>query len=109
MITGNQKFLVSVRCDKGRAFRIVSATGKKLQSQKRMCSSAFPEIDLDGVGFPWRGVVRAGDDKVYCETADDASISQKVSDFRGVLSDGNGVGRIGGKDAAEIALSRRTA
>ena len=100
---------MSVRRDEGRVFRIVVAAGKKLQGQERMCSSAFPEVDLDGVSFPGRGVVRTSDDKVDRKTADDAGISQELSDFRGVVSNGDGVSRVSWKDAAEVALSGRTA
>src|SRR4026207_1474023 len=102
MIAGHQKFFVPVWRDECRAFRIVSAAGKKFQRQKGMCSSAFPEVDLDGVGFPDGGVVRTSDDKIDREAADDASISQKLSDFGGVVSNSDGVSRISGKNAAEV-------
>src|SRR5437016_3979103 len=105
MIAGHQKFFVSVWRDECRAFRIVSAAGKKLQCQERMGSSAFPEIDLDGIGFPGRGVVRTRDHKINRETANNAGISQKLSDFCGVLSSSDGVSRICGKNAAEVGLS----
>src|SRR5215831_14515906 len=75
VIAGNEKFFVAVWSDKCGAFRIINAAGKKLQGQERMGSSAFPEIDLDGIGFPRPAVVRASDDKVDRETADDAGVS----------------------------------
>src|SRR5689334_1772142 len=105
MIAGYQKFFVSVWRDECRAFGFVSAAGKKLQCQERMCSSAFPEVDLDGVGLPGRAVVRTSDDKIDRKTADNAGISQKLSDFCGVVSNSDGVGRISGENAAQVALS----
>src|SRR5690242_15900143 len=109
MIAGHQKFFVSVRRNEYRVFRIVSAAGKKLQCQERMRSSAFPEVDLDRIGLPGRGVLRTSDDEVDRETADNAGISQKLADFCSVLSNGDGVSRISWKDTAEVALSGRAA
>src|SRR5690242_18916390 len=105
MIAGYQKFFVSVWRDECRPFGFITAAGKQLQSKERMCSSAFPKVDLDGIGFPRRAVVRTSDDKIDRKTADNAGISQKLSDFCGVVSNSDGVSRISGKDAAEIALS----
>ena len=71
---------MSVWGDKGRVFRIVNAAGKKLQGQERMGRSPFRRL-IDGVGFPGRGVVRASDNKIDRETADDTCVSQKLADL----------------------------
>ena len=76
MIAGDKELFVSVWRDKRGAFRIVNAAGKKLQGQERMRSSAFPEIDLNRLGFPRRAIGRASHDKVDRETADDTCVSQ---------------------------------
>ena len=76
MVARDQKFLISIRRGEGGAFRIVSAAGKKLQRQKRMRCSALSQIDLDGVGFPGSRFVRARDDEIDCETANDTCVSQ---------------------------------
>src|SRR5690242_15113958 len=106
MIAGHQKFFVSVWRDEYCSFRIVGPAGKKLERQERMCSSAFAEVDLDGIGLPGRRVVRTRDDKIDRETADNAGVSQKLSDFCGVVCNSDSVSRISGKNAAEVGLSR---
>ena len=97
MIAGDEKFSAPVRRDEGGAFRIVNASGQKLQSQERMSGSTFPQIDLDGVGFPSGGIVRPGDDEIDRETTDYAGVSQKASNFGSVMGDRARISRVGWK------------
>src|SRR6266480_838093 len=53
VIAGHKELLPSIRRCKDRSVRIVYAVSEKLESQKRVCSSAFSQINLDGIGLPF--------------------------------------------------------
>src|SRR5215469_2574579 len=53
MIAGNKKLLLPIGRSEDRRLRVIGAVGKKLQSQKRMSSAAFSQVNLDGIRLPF--------------------------------------------------------
>ena len=102
VIAGDKKLLLSVGSRKDRGFRIVSAVGKKLQSQKRMSGSAFSQINLDGVRIPFS--VLPHHDKVQSEPSDDSFFGKTLAHLCRFPGYQRSIAAVGRKGASEVAL-----
>src|SRR5436190_1461582 len=102
VIAGDKKLLLSVGSSKGRGLRIVGAVGKKLQSQKRMSSPTFSQIDLDGVRIPFS--VRPHHDKVQSEPSDDSFFGETLAHLCRFPGYQRSIAAVGRERASKVTL-----
>ena len=63
VIAGYKKFLLAIRSGEDSGLGIIGTVSEKLQSQKRMRSAAFSQVNLDRVRLPF-SILRAHNHKI---------------------------------------------
>src|SRR5262245_23561885 len=108
VIAGHKEFLLAIRSRKDSRFGIIGAVSEKLQSQKRMRSAAFSQINFDRVWLPF-SIFRPHNDEIQSEATNNPLFGQTFAYLCSFLSNNAGVSRVGRENAAEIALPSRPA
>jgi hypothetical protein len=90
------------------ARHVVRAVGERLQREHGVRGAAVAQVDLHGVAVPG-SVLVLGRDEVDREPPDHASVGQRRPDRERRRHQGLGVRGVGGKPAAQVALSVRPA
>src|SRR5262245_32572750 len=104
VIAGHKEFLLAVRSREDASFGVVGAVSEKLQSQKRVSSAAFSQVNFDRVRLPF-SILRTHHHKIQSETTDNTFFGQTFADFGRFLSNEDGIGCVSRENTAEIALS----
>ena len=96
--------LDALGCEVPARLRVIAAAGEELQRQERMGGAALAEVELDRVCGPVAGGI-PDDDEVDREPTEHAFPRKAFADRHGRLADQSRVGRVSGKQAAQIALA----
>src|SRR5215471_10503822 len=108
VIAGHKEFLLTVRSREDASFGVVGAVSEKLQSQERMSSAAFSQVNLNRVRLPF-SILRAHHHKIQGEATNNAFFGQTFANLSRFLSNEAGIGCVSRENAAEIALPGRPA
>src|SRR5262245_1761357 len=102
VIASHKEFLLAGRSREDAGFGVVGTVSEELQSQKRMSSAAFSQVDFDRVRLPF-SVLRPNNHKIQSKPTENAFLGQAFTYLFGFACNQRSVSGVGRKNTAEIA------